>query len=78
MGVCYYSGHANNAGCSHTLQKVSLQGSVHHAKQPWSDEEDEFIIDTINEPLLDVADVLGRSYYATATRRMTLRKRGLL
>lgn len=75
---CYYTGHANATGCAHTLQKVSLQSGAQQSRQPWADFEDEFLIDTINEPLLDVADILGRSYYATARRRMLLRKKGLL
>lgn len=78
MMDCTYPGHDSTRACAHSLQALSLQGSVHHAKQPWTVDEDQFIIDTITEPLLDVADALGRTYYATAQRRMTLRKRGLL
>jgi hypothetical protein len=63
-------------GCEHLLQEVSLQNA--EAKgNPWSPEELEFLLDTTNEALSDVADALNRTYYAVSRAR-SLVKRGIL
>lgn len=51
----------------------SLKGADHH-RETWTLSEDEFVIDTLDDPLPDVAEVLGRSIAAVASRRLALRK----
>jgi hypothetical protein len=63
-------------GCEHIHQEVSLPTAVQRY-QPWTDEEIDFLRETLDEPLGDVAAVLNRTYYAVAVYRSKV-KRGLL
>jgi hypothetical protein len=66
----------DSQGCEHVLQEVSLP-TAESKGSSWTDEELEFLLDTMEEPLSDVARTLGRTYYATAKVR-SLAKRGIL
>lgn len=73
--VC--SGTRHYSHCSHELQRTSLQGAKRRYRE-WTPDETQFVIDTMDEAVLDVADALGRTYYATANYRLKLRKQGLV
>jgi hypothetical protein len=63
-------------GCEHVLQEVSLP-TAESKGTPWTDEELEFLLNTTDESLTEVARALGRTYYATSRAR-SLHKRGIL
>jgi hypothetical protein len=63
-------------GCQHILQEYSLPKAEYNNK-PWTPGEFQFVQDTMAEPLYEVAECLGRTYYATAQARMRI-KRGVL
>jgi hypothetical protein len=65
-----------NSGCEHILQEQTLPTAELKGKL-WTDDELAFIRDTQDEPLSDVAVVLGRTYYAVSRVR-SLAKRGIL
>jgi RNase P protein component len=69
------TGCASN-GCEHLQQEVSLPTATLKNKA-WTADEIEFIQETLNEPLGDVALLLNRTYYATAVTRSRV-KRGML
>jgi hypothetical protein len=66
----------DNNGCEHIHQEVSLPTAKLSGK-PWTDDDVAFILDTLDEPLGDVALILNRTYYATALARSKA-KRGIL
>lgn len=51
----------------------SLKGADHYG-ETWTIEEDQFVLDTLDDPLPDVAEVLGRSIKGVAGRRLRLRQ----
>lgn len=63
-------------GCEHILQEHSLPNAVARSTR-WTTDEIALIKDTLNEPLPDIALVLGRTYYAVARARYQF-KRGIL
>jgi hypothetical protein len=63
-------------GCEHVQQEVSLPNAVAKGN-PWTADELEFLRDTTNERLADVADVLNRTYYSVSRAR-SLVKRGIM
>jgi hypothetical protein len=65
-----------NAACEHILQETSLP-MAEKRRARWTAAEIAFIEGTHDEPLADVADALGRTYYGTSKAR-SLVKRGLL
>ena len=65
-----------NSGCEHILQEISLPTAVRKSA-PWTVDEIEFIRETMDEPLGDVALILNRTYYAVSKTRSLL-KRGIL
>ena len=65
-----------NSGCEHVQQEVSLPTAVLKNKA-WTADDIEFIRETMDEPLGDVALILNRTYYA-ASKTRSLVKRGKL
>jgi hypothetical protein len=63
-------------GCEHVYQEHTLPTAEARSSR-WTAEELDLIQDTMNEPLADVALVLGRTYYGTARARVQV-KRGIL
>lgn len=57
----------------HERNQESAKGADHHGES-WTLEEDQFVLDTLDDPLPDVAEVLGRTIQAVAGRRLQLRK----
>ena len=56
------------ASCAHLQQDETLP-TAHERYKPWSSDEIEFVRDTFDHPLGEIADALGRTYYATANAR---------
>jgi hypothetical protein len=54
----------------------SLNEAENH-RAIWSVEEDALLLETMDEPIADVAYVLGRSIFAVDMRRSIVRNRGL-
>jgi hypothetical protein len=60
-----------------TLQRqIRTQQAAKNANAPWEGYEDEFVMETLDEPAEEVALVLGRSYNAVLRRRLVLRNGG--
>jgi hypothetical protein len=60
-----------------TCAQILNNQSVPHAKksnQRWSVLDDVTILCSFDQPLLDTAKELNRSYYGTANRRTTVRR----
>lgn len=65
-----------NTNCEHVLQDESLPRASKRMAR-WTDEELEFICATEQLPLVTVAKLLNRTYYAVGQVRSRL-KRGIL
>ena len=77
MTHCSYPNHGHRSRCGHVQQKISLPDADKRQKG-WTRSEVDFVIDTVGEPLADVAHALGRTYYSVARKRLLLRKEGRL
>jgi hypothetical protein len=72
--ICTFGCERN--GCEHVHQEYSLpEAEARNAR--WTSAELAFIEGTQEEPLGDVANALGRTYYGTAQARSKV-KRGIL
>jgi hypothetical protein len=72
--ICIYG--CKYPGCEHVQQEHSLP-TAEAKNTRWTADEYDLIRDTMEEPLVDVALVLGRTYYTVARARVKV-KRGIL
>jgi hypothetical protein len=74
IAICIYA--CRYPGCEHVQQEYTLPQATARLSR-WTQEELEFVLGTMDEPIAEVALALGRTYYGTAQKRSKL-KRGIL
>lgn len=59
-----------------TTSQEQTKDQARNTNEPWSAEEDQWIIDHPKQSAVEIALLLGRTYYAVMGRRVNLRKAG--